>query len=779
MGNTTPYHRAWLLAGFAILTIQSVNASPAEDYFESKVRPVLIKNCYGCHTELASGGLRLDSRDAILKGGHSGPAIVPGKPEDSLLVKAIHYQSRLRMPPPGELDAGDIAAIEQWISDGAPWPDKPAAAIPAPVITEKQKSFWSFQKPVNPPIPEVKDASWAYNDIDHFVLAKLEEKKLTPAKDADQRTLARRVYLDLTGLPPTPEEMQQYLSDKSPQAYEHLIDRLLDTKAYAERWGRMWLDVVRYSDTAGNGADYPVPLAYKYRDWVISAFQHDMPYDEFVREQIAGDLLPSKSEPDHWNKVVATGYLAIARRASDDEIGTISDAVDNLGYAYLGLSVACARCHNHKFDPIPTRDYYALFGILKSTQFSEPGSEVYRYERNIVYRDPNVTKSQAYLDFQAQLKPIKDSLVAVNELPYFDDILPLLHARRMELFKKEPKFEAAYAVTEGKPSNAEVLIYGDPKNPAGEVPRGFLEILGGETVPKGAGSGRLQLASWIATPDNPLTARVMVNRIWQGHFGRGIVATPNDFGSRGSAPTDQPLLDYLATRFVEKGWSVKAMQREILLSHAYRISTSRVDADATIDADDLYQWRQERRRMDAEEIRDSMLDISGLLDTSPAGPQPFPPAYEWNYSGHVPFSAVYQTDRRSVYLMVQRIRQHPYLGLFDAPDPNASTPSRSTNITSLQALYFMNGELPRRCADHLAESILHNYTGATARIDRAYEAVLNRPPAPAESDRIQTFLAKASADFKSKGDSDADASLKSMSAFIETLFSTNEFLFVN
>lgn len=779
MGKTTPYYRVLVFAGFAILMIQSASASPAEDFFESKVRPVLIKNCYGCHTELASGGLRLDSRAAILKGGHSGPAIVPGKPEDSLLVKAIHYQSRLRMPPPGQLDAADIGAIEQWISDGAPWSDKPPASVPATVITEKQKAFWSFQKPLKPPIPAVKDAAWAYNDIDHFILAKLEEKNLKPTKDADQRTLVRRAYLDLTGMPPTPEEAQQYLSDKSPQAYEHLVDHLLDTKAYAERWGRMWLDVVRYADTAGNGADYPIPLAYKYRDWVISAFQRDMPYDEFVRAQIAGDLLPSTSEPDHWNKIIATGYLAIARRTSDDMIDTISDAVDNLGYAYLGLSVACARCHNHKFDPIPTRDYYALFGILKSTQFAEPGSEVYRYERNIVYRDPKVLTSQAYLDFQAQLKPIADSLVAVNELPYFDDILPLLHARRMELFKKEPKFEAAYAVSEGTASNAQVLIYGDPKNPAGEVPRGFLQILGGQTVPKDAGSGRLQLASWIATPDNPLTARVMVNRIWQGHFGRGIVATPNDFGSRGSRATDQPLLDYLATDFVAKGWSVKAMHREILLSHTYRMSTSRVDADTAIDSDNLYQWRQEGRRMDAEQIRDSMLAIGGLLDTSPAGPQPFPPAYEWNYSGHVPFSAVYPTNRRTVYLMVQRIRQHPYLGLFDAADPSASTPSRSSNITSLQALYFMNGELPRKCAEHLADTIVHDYPTASSRIDRAFEAVLGRPAEPAELDRAQTFLSKVAADFKSQGDSEADATMKSLSAFIEALFSTNEFLFVN
>jgi len=773
------FHRVPVCAAFAFLLVRSATATPAEDYFESHVRPVLIKNCFGCHTEAASGGLRLDSREAMLKGGHSGPAIVPGKPEESLLVSAIHYQNRVRMPPPGQLAAADVAAIEQWISDGAPWPDKAPGVAPTPVISAKQKSFWSFQKPVKPVTPAVKNAVWAYNDVDRFVLAKLEQKKLTPAKDVDKRTLARRVTLDLTGLPPTPEETDAFLSDKSPQAYEHLVDRLLATKAYGERWGRMWLDVVRYADTAGNGADYPVPMAYKYRDWVISAFQQDMPYDEFVREQIAGDLLPSTSEPDHWNKVIATGYLAMARRTSDNPIDTAADAVDNLGYAYMGLSVACARCHDHKFDPIPSHDYYGLYGIMTSTQFADAGSEVFRYERNMIYRDPKVVRSQEYLDFQAQLKPIADSLIAVNQLPYFDDILPLLHARRMELYKKEPKFEAAYAVTEGKPADAKILIYGDPANPAGEVPRGFLQVLGGQSVSKDGGSGRLQLASWITTPDNPLTARVMVNRIWQGHFGRGIVATANDFGSRGQAPTNPELLDYLATRFVESGWSVKAMHREILLSHTYRMSPARVEADIVADPDDNFGWRHERRRMDAEQIRDSMLAISGTLDTSEAGGQPFPPAYEWNYSAHVPFTAVYPSNRRSLYLMVQRIRQHPYLGLFDAPDPSASTAARSSNITSLQALYFMNGELPRACAEHLAETIVPKYATTAARIDRIFEAILNRPPAPEERDRAQTFLSKVSAAFPSQAGSGGDAEVKAMAAFIEAMFATNEFLFVD
>ncbi len=767
----------WCTAGILLPLTSAVGATPAEDFFETKVRPVFAKNCYACHTAAQTSGLRVDSRDALLKGGTRGPAIVPGKPEESLLVKAIHYSdSRLRMPPPSELAAEDVRAIEQWIQDGAPWPDKAPTA--APVITDKQRAFWSLQKVVKPEIPANKNTAWAHNDIDRFVLAKLEDKKLVPAKDADKRILARRVTLDLTGLPPTPDEIQKFLADKSPQAYEHLIDRLLASKAYGERWGRMWLDVVRFADTAGDGADYPVPDSYKYRDWVIQSYIEDKPYDQFVREQIAGDLLPSTSEPDHWNKIIATGYLANARR-SGRKVDTVSDAVDNLGYSFLGLSVACARCHDHKFDPIPTRDYYAMFGILNSTKFAAPGSEPIRYQRDMVYRDPNATKSQEYLDFQAQLKPIADSIAAINRLPYFDDILPMLDARRMDLYKRAPHFETAYAVAEDKPANAHVLPYGDPSNPAEEVDRGFLQILGGQKLPPGAtGSGRLDLANWIASADNPLTARVMVNRIWQGHFGRGIVPTPNDFGSRGTAPTHPELLDYLAARFVENGWSVKAMHKEILLSHTYQVSSERVEADAAIDADNIYMWRQARRRMDAEQVRDAMLAVSGTLDTTPAGPQPFPAEWEWNYSAHVPFSAVYDTNKRSVYLMVQRIRQHPYLGLFDAPDANASTGVRSSNITSLQALFFMNGELPRKCAENLATALEKDYPSMTAKLDRVFWSVYNRAPSPRDKDRAQTFLTKAEAVYKAKGASDSEGQQKAMAAFIEALFSTNEFLFV-
>ena len=771
------------LRGFALLAALSLAIgpaladTPAEDYFEAKVRPVLIRSCYGCHAAAQTSGLRVDSREALLKGGSRGPAIVPGKPEESLLVKAIHYDDRrLSMPPPGQISPDEIKAIEQWIRDGAPWPAS-APAAPVRVITEKERSFWSYQRPQKPPIPSVHNSAWSYGDIDRFVLAKQEEKSLAPVGDADKQTLIRRLTFDLTGLPPTPEEVKQFVADQSPTAYEKLIDRLLASKAYGERWGRIWLDVVRYADTSGSGADYPVPDAYKYRDWVINAVNDDKPYDEFIREQIAGDLLPSSSEADHWNKIVATGYLAIARREGYARIATVSDALDNVGYAFLGASLACARCHDHKFDPIPSRDYYSMAGILMSTRFPEPGSEPIRYERDLVYRDPNATKSQEYLDFQAQLKPIADSIAAVNELPYFDDILPLLDARRMELYKKQPKFETAYAVAEGTPADLHVLRYGDPKDPGDIAPRGFLQILGGAKLPSDQkGSGRLELAGWIASSDNPLTARVIVNRIWQGHFGKGIVPTPNDFGSRGVPPSNQALLDYLATRFMETGWSMKKLHKEILLSHAYRLSTARDAKDDSADPDNVYLWRHERHRMDAEQIRDSILAMSGMLDTSAAGPQPFPPAYQWNYSAHVPFEAVYDTNRRSVYLMVQRIRQHPYLGLFDAPDPNASTGQRSSNTVALQALYFMNGELPRKAAERMAGTFQKEYSSQDDQLDRAFWTVLGRAAKTDEKEHVLQFLAQTQSKFRSQGDDATAAQRDSLASLIETLFASNEFI---
>jgi len=803
---------AWIKAGAPDLPVATTTSasgllppavSAQEQYFETKVRPLLVSKCYMCHTADAAGGLRLDSRAGVMAGGHDGAVIDSAHPENSLLLTAVHYgKPGLQMPPKGPLDDSQVAVLEQWIKDGVTWPTNSGISVEA-VVTDKDRAWWSYTKPLRPEVPKV-EGKWAYNDIDRFVLAKLESGHMTPVADADKRTMIRRVTYDLTGLPPTPAEINAYLADKSTDAYPKLVDRLLASKAYAERWARVWMDVVRYSDTTGEGADYPIPEMYKYRDYIVQSFAEDKPYNHFIQEQIAGDLLPAKTEPEHWNNIIATGYLANSNRYEDN----VSDAVDNIGYAYLGTSVACARCHNHKFDPIPTADYYAMYGILASTKYARSGEEEKRYEQDMVYRDPNVIKSREYIDFQAQLKPVADTIKAAHMLPYFDDILPALEARRMALYANAPHFEQAYAVAEGTPHDENIQPLGEKKNRGDIVPRHFLQLAGNWQLPPNLKtSGRLELANWIASAENPLTARVMVNRLWQEHFGRGIVATPNDFGKRGEAPSNQALLDYLATEFVAKGWSIKTMQREMVLSHVYQLSSLDSEADEKVDPDNIALWRHSPARMDAEEIRDTMLATSGMLDTSPAGEHPFPKEAEWNYSGHVPFHAVYETNRRTLYVMTQRSRRHPYLGLFDGPDSTTSVGTRDSSITPLQSLYFLNGDFPKQCSEKLADKLESDHVSTKDEINDAFLLIYGRPANKDEVVHAQEFINSVANILKEHGTpepvaassplksvalttggstepsktslSDAEAHHEAIGKFIQVLYASNEFMFLD
>jgi mono/diheme cytochrome c family protein len=760
-------------------------ASAQAEFFETKVRPLLASKCYGCHTQAQSGGLRLDSRDAMMKGGKDGAVIDLSHPDASLLVKAVHYQdTALQMPPAKQMEPAEIAVLEEWVKGGAFWPG--GASKPVGLqVTAKDREFWAYKVPTKPEVPVVA-SKWAYNDLDRFVLANLEANKIEPVRDADRRTLQRRVTFDLTGLPPTPQEVNEFLTDKSRDAYPKLVERLLASKAYGERWGRIWLDVVRYSDTSSNTADFPVPDIYKYRDYVVESFQQDKPYDRFIKEQIAGDLLPAATEAEHWNNVIATGYLANTNITEDP----VSDAVDNVGHAFLATTVACARCHDHKFDPIPTADYYGIYGVLASTHFATTGTEEVRYQRGLIYRDPKAVESQEYKDFEEQLKPIADSIHAVIQLPYFDDILPMLQARRMALFQNAPHFETAYAVSEDKPHDERVQHYGSKKDLGNEVPRHFLQALGSSDLPAGTkGSGRLEMANWIASPQNPVTARVMVNRIWQGHFGRGIVATPNDFGSRGSAPSNQKLLDYMATEFVEKGWSVKAMHRMILLSHTYQLSSEDSPTAERADAENAMLWRHSRTRMDAEEIRDAMLATSGKLDTSPAGKQPFPPEAEWNYSGHAPFHALYETNRRTLYVMAQRSRRHPYLGLFDGANPSATVATRETSVTPLQALYFMNASFPKECAAALAKQLDPPNASDKEEIRSAFIRIYGRLPDHQEADAAIKFVTQTDAIYSAHSSAEAahnpgeqdrhKTHEQALGNLIQALYASNEFMFID
>jgi hypothetical protein len=702
-----------------ILALLPAGSAPAQDaaspepleLFEKKVRPLLHQQCQKCHgAEKQKGGFRVDSRSALLKGGDSGPAVVPGNPGKSLLLKALAQSDPdLLMPPPksgAKVPEAVLRDVEAWIRGGAPFP---GAAEPPPL------KHWSFQPLRRPAVPD-----GASHPIDAFL-------KLGPAVEADKRTLIRRVTYDLTGLPPTPEEVAAFAGAASPDAYPALVERLLASPAYGEKWGRKWLDLVRYADTAGENSDYPVPNAWRYRNYVIEAFNQDLPYDRFLQEQIAGDLLADGAPPERYAELVtATGYLAIARRFGHDIDRdmhlTYEDVIDTMGKSLLGLTLGCARCHNHKYDPITTRDYYALYGILASSRFSFPGCEAKQAPRDMVPMRPPVLQTWA------------------DEHSEFED---LTRPRRT--------IDVAYGVVDGKAADARLQNRGEPEQPGDPVPRRNLELLGGQPVSDPRRSGRLDLAAWISDPKNPLTARVMVNRLWQGHFGTGIVATPNDFGTRGAAPTHPELLDYLAGRFIEGGWSVKALQRLILNSAAYRRANF------------------PRRRLDAEEIRDALLAASLELDRSPGAGHPFPPENQWKFTQHNPFKAVYDSKRRSVYLMTQRIQRHPFLALFDGPDTNASTARRDTSTVPTQALYFLNDPFFHARAEALAKRLLA--LPADGRVAAAHQICFQRAPREAEERQARAFLDACRAE--------APGDLAIWSAYARTLLGSNEFLYVD
>jgi hypothetical protein len=634
--------------------------------------------------------------------------------------------------------------------------------------SEKAREFWSFRPVREPAVPEVRDASWPRNAVDRFVLARIEAAGLKPVAEADRRTLVRRATFDLTGLPPTPEEVETFVADDAPDAFDRLVDRLLASPRYGERWGRHWLDVVRYADTAGDSADYPIPQAWRYRNYVIDAFNKDKPYDRFVREQIAGDLLGGETLEERHEGIVATGFIALSRRSGEDPDEehhiTIDDTIDTVGKAFLGLNLGCSRCHNNKFDPIPQSDYYALYGIFASTRYAYPGSDHKKYPRDFV---PLLAPEEADLiarpfdeklaALEAELLPLSEELLVFeNAVGGIVDEAAKSKGRTLEELKAahkavkkkcddfgktRPAYPMAFAASEGRAADARIHISGNPAKPGAEVPRGFLQVLGGQRLPEGErGSGRRQLADWLADAGNPLTARVMVNRIWQHHFGRGIVETPSSFDSRGMPPSHPELLDFLACRFIESGWSAKTMHRLLMRSATYRLS-SRGDAEsARIDPTVRLRWRFDRRRLEAESIRDAILAVSGALDLSVPREHPFPPAAKWNYSEATPFFAIYPSPHRSVYLMQPRIQRHPFLALFDGADPNFSVAARHVSTTSVEALFMMNDSFVREQAAKLVERLRRERRGVRERIDLAHRLLFARPATADEVERGEAYL---------------------------------------
>ena len=820
---------AFLLSSVSAIAADAPEPTPDQlDFFESKIRPVLSRHCYECHgaeSKKAKGGLRLDTRDGLLKGGDSGPAIVPGKPDKSLLITAVrHAEDELKMPKQ-KLAQHEIDALVEWVRIGAPDPrtgELTAAATPVSRYDwDKERQHWAYRPGRDAAPPTATNTDWARTDIDRFILAKLEEKNLRPVPDADPRTLIRRMTYDLTGLPPTSEEVEAFLSESrsNPQsAVSALIDRLLASPHYGERWGRHWMDLVRYADTAGDNSDYPVPQLYLYRNYVIDAFNRDKPYDQFVREQIAGDLLPARDQAQRNEQVIATGYVALSRRFGSvvdryPQHLTIEDTIDNLGKTFLGLTLACARCHDHKFDAVTQRDYYAIYGIFASTRYAFPGIELLKIQKDFVPLLSSTELEKQFGPFNAKARELQkthDDLAAKRKKMEADKAelekriaaatgeektklaadANRLHqeiekvrgnvrnaAKAVEDHQKtRPRVADAYAVQDDKPADAKVHLKGEPERLGEAVPRRWLELFGAQPLPASEAqktSGRRQLADWIVSPTNPLTARVIVNRVWQHHFGSGLVKTPNDFGIRGQPPTHPELLDHLATRFVADGWSIKKLHRRILLSRAYQLSSQDDERGIAADTDHHWHWRFARRRLDAESLRDTLLAMSNTLDRSPlTEPHPFPPIEKWEFTQHHPFRAEYPSNRRTVYLMSARLTASPFLQTFDGADPNASTPTRDSSVTTVQALYWLNDRFLHEQADRFAKRVMDDAATDEERLTRAFTLALQRAPSPEEQGAARSFMDQVRQRIP-------DSPKAAWAAFARALFRSNEFLYID
>jgi cytochrome c553 len=736
-------------------------ADAAAEHFERKVRPLFVTHCLKCHgPEKSKGGLRLDSAASLTRGGDSGPAVIPGKPDESLLLRAVRQAGDVKMPPDSKLKDQEIADLIAWVRAGAVWPDGGAAK---PVVTDaeagrtrftpEQKAFWAFQPVRDLTPPPVRDTAWPTSPLDHFILARLEAKGLSPAPRADRRTLIRRVTFDLTGLPPTPQEIDAFLADASPEAFAKVVDRLLKSPHYGERWARHWLDVVRYADTTANDANAVMRFAYRYRDYVVDAFNRDLPFDQFIVEQLAGDLLPPTGDLTQMaSRVIATGFLMVGPKAlaeTDKEqsrLDVVDDQIDVTGRAFLGLTLGCARCHDHKFDPIPTRDYYSLAGIFRST-------EVFQDENR------NATMWQEW---------------------------PLL-----QLPGEKPLM--VMAPKEGRPVDLRVHVRGNRFNPGAPAPRRFLQILAreGHAPLTTSQSGRLELARWIASPKNPLTARVMVNRLWQHHFGTGLVATGDNFGARGERPSHPELLDWLAARFVEGGWSVKAMHRLMLLSSTYQMA-GRPDPQAlAADPNDRLLWRMPRRRLEAEALRDAVLAASGQLDRAVGGGEGSAFLYaeaevldakRGFAPNRVKSDHPYYTDsvRRSIYLPVVRNMLPDVLALFDAADPNGVTAVRNETTVPSQALFLLNHPFVRGQARYFAQSLLADAKARDEdRVRSAFVRALGRPPSAEETAEAVAHLGEYAARALERVRPEPDVRLAAWQSFCQMLFCSNEFLYVD
>ena len=766
----------WLLAVSVLSVSVSVSSSlaaaedpaaraKAERFFETEIRPLLAEKCFKCHAgKRHKGGLKVDSLAALLTGGDTGPALVRGKPGESLLIRAVEYgDPNLQMPPKGKLEKKEIDALKAWVQKGAIWPgasdaDEGPRKRESFEITEEDRAWWAFQPIAKPTPKRIQDselAAWAKSPIDVIIAERLEEKQLRPTQRATRRELIRRAYLDLVGLPPSHAEVQAFVADDSPNAWERLVDRLLASPAFGERWGRHWLDVVRFAQTNGYERDGEKPFAWRYRDYVIRSFNENKPYDRFVREQIAGDELDDATR----DSIVATAFyrLGVWDDEPDDKRMALFEGFDDMvvatGASFLGMTVGCARCHDHMFDPMPQADYYRMLAFFRGVRYYENP----RYDDSSATYAPLASPAELrkWQDDRAQrIREIETQLAAATE-----EAKKALRKELESLEKAKPPFEWTLAVRErGRDvEKTHVLIRGNAATPGKEVSPGFLAVFG-KSEPKitappahSKTSGRRRvLADWIASAENPLTARVMVNRVWQHLFGRGIVRTPNDFGRRGLPPTHPRLVDWLAAELIEKGWRVKDLIKTILLSNAYRMS-SRVLDEKAFEADpgnDLF-WHQNLRRLEAEAIRDSILVASGKLNTKAGGRGMFPhlspdviaggsrPGWGWELSSEE------ERSRRSVYIYLKRGTMMPLIEGFDYTNTVQSIGARTVTTVAPQALMLLNSRFLTKQSRYFAARVVAEAGDSpSARVERAYQIASARNPTEREREIARDFLAR-------------------------------------
>ncbi|MFO0879743.1 MAG: PSD1 and planctomycete cytochrome C domain-containing protein [Gemmataceae bacterium] len=766
------------LVGFS----RAADRAPTADdvrFFESRIRPLLAEHCFTCHgPRRQRAGLRLDSVDGLRKGSSSGAVVIPGQPEKSLLLRVVHHEKGVeKMPPKGKLDARQLADLVRWVKIGAPYPQATT------VTKDATGEHWAFVPPAEPMVPPVRDSAWARGAIDRFILAGLEARKLRPTPQADRRTLLRRVTFDLTGLPPTPEEIASFLQDRRADAYERLVDRLLASPAYGERWGRHWLDVARYSDSNGLDENIAHGNAWRYRDWVVTSFNHDQPYDAFLIDQLAGDLVPSTDEATRRARLIATGFLSLGPKVLAEvderkmELDIVDEQVDTVGKAFLGLTLGCARCHDHKFDPVSQEDYYGLAGIFLSTKTMESFKKVGRWHENTLAGPDDLRRKREH---DALVAERKSALAAKKGQPEAE--LKPLRDELARLEKSAPIFSSAMGVTEAPVTDAPLLRRGNHLRPGKKITRRFPVALASEKqepLPAST-SGRLELGRWLADRSHPLTARVMVNRLWRWHFGQGLVRSVDNFGLLAEKPTHPELLDFLARSFINSGWSIKAMHRQIVLSATYQMASTHDAQAATIDPDNRLWWRMNVRRLEAEAIRDNLLSVSKGLDRSMGGSLLHVANRGYLFDHTSRDQTAYDSPRRSLYLPVIRNNLYDVFGLFDSTDATVGSGDRATTTVATQALFWMNSDLARQSAERLATLLLaRGDLDDTARTELLYQIAYGRPPTPGEIHRVQVAVAGFEEALQAR---EADVGRRRLEAWAwlcHAVIAANEFVYVN